>query len=299
MNKTSLSCLTRISERLDQFVIQMSLCVVHGAKADDNSSMPKGAHMADMGFPVKYFKECLERTKEGQRISAHLPWPKKIEDGLDFQIGEGTGMLDPRGYRDPKGHVRMYLHQGKTITALKHPMVLEHGAESPFFLGGEQGWTRYFHDRGASLGFGGFWFQHAKQGTRGSLFCDFTNERSNVALRPMPEAPAEVQQLMIEANAFCIPPEPLVLSETTTKRKANHFLDQWKADVQALGRPEPAKTCPVFLYACPHQVTAEVGKGLYEDVRDTLQRVWKVDYKREDVTDQYHGYRLTFHVQVD
>jgi hypothetical protein len=34
-------------------------------------------------------------------------------------------------------------------------------------------------------------------------------------------------------------------------------------------------------------------------VRDTLQRVWKVDYKREDVTDQYHGYRLTFHVQVD
>ncbi len=90
-NKTSMSCLTRISALLDQFVIQMSLCVVHGAKADDNSSMPKGAHMADMGFPVQYFKECLERTKEGQRISAHLPWPKKIEDGLDFQIGEGTG----------------------------------------------------------------------------------------------------------------------------------------------------------------------------------------------------------------
>jgi hypothetical protein len=92
MKKTSLACLTRVNELLDQFVIQMSLCVVHGAKADDNSSMPKGAHMADMGFPVKYFKECLERTKEGQRISAHLPWPRKIEDGLDFQIGEGTGL---------------------------------------------------------------------------------------------------------------------------------------------------------------------------------------------------------------
>jgi hypothetical protein len=92
MGKTSLTCLTRINELLDQFVIQMSLCVVHGAKADDNSSMPKGAHMADMGFPVKYFKDCLERTREGQRISAHLPWPKVIEDGLDFQIGEGTGL---------------------------------------------------------------------------------------------------------------------------------------------------------------------------------------------------------------
>ncbi len=90
-NKTTMSCLTRICNLLDQFVIQMSLCVVHGAKADDNSSMPKGAHMADMGFPVKYFKECMEGSKEGQRISAHLPWPKKIEDGLDFQIGEGTG----------------------------------------------------------------------------------------------------------------------------------------------------------------------------------------------------------------
>lgn len=222
-----------------------------------------------------------------------------IHSSLTLVVNQRTGMLDPRGYRDPKGHVRMYLHQGKTITALKHPMVLEHGGESPFFLGGMQGWTSYFSDRGSSEGFGGFWFQHAKQKTRGSLFTDFTNERSNVALRPMPEAPHEVQQLMIEANAFCIPPEPLVLTAKTPAKMGNRILDQWKNEVKSLGRPEPAKSCPIYLYACPHQVTEAVGKGLYEDVRDTLQRVWKVDYKREDVTDQYHGYRLVFHVQVD
>jgi hypothetical protein len=292
--------LTRINEILDQYVITMSLCVVHGAKADDKSTMPKGAHMANFGLPVAYFKKSLERSAEGKQLSQRLPWPKTIETGYETQVLEGTGMLDPRGYRDSKAHVRGYVRQGKWYRGLKHPMIMQHGVESPFFLGALQGWTTYFSDRGASKGIGGFWFTDAKAGTRGSLYVDFTNERSNVALRPMPEAPKEVQRLMVEANTFAMPPEPLVLS-AYENNEGNHLLDQLCENVRKLGRPQPPpeKTCTVAVHLSPHQLSKAVAEGLYDDVAGTLKRVWKVAYEREAVTDKYHGYRLVQYVHTD
>lgn len=293
---------SKISDILEQYVIQMSLCVVHGAKADDDDTMPKGAHMADFGFPVHYYKKSLESTPEGKLLASQLPWPKVIDTEYETMIGEGTGMLDPRGYRDAKAHVRAYLHGAPTFAALKHPMVMEHGAPSPFFLGALQGWTSYFNDRGVNEGVGGFWYvDNNKGGTRGSLYVDFTNERKNVGLKPMPTVPEGVQELMNEANAFSMPSSPLVLSERELKIRGNHLLDQLREGVAKLGRPTPpAKSnCNIDIYIAPHQLSSQLVKGLLEDVQGKLDRVHSITYKREAVTDEYHGYRMTVAVKVD
>jgi hypothetical protein len=289
----------RINGIFDQYVIIMSLCVVHGAKADDEN-MPKGAHMANFALPVKYFKECMEKTEDGKRLASSLPWPKNIEAGYETQTIEGTGMLDPLGYKDPKAYVRQYMKQGEWFRGLKHPMIMEHGIESPFFLGALQGWTTYFCDRGASKGIGGFWFVDPAKQTRGALYTDFTNNKPNVGLRPMPEASPKVQKLMLEANAFALPPQPLVLSKKEDNLK-NHLLDKLCENVQALGRKTPPinKQCVVDVFMSPHQLNSKVANGLYQDIKNNLTRVFKVEYKREPVTDVYHGYRLIQYIQTD
>lgn len=289
--------LVRINEIMDQYVPLMSLCVVHGAKADDNSTMPKGAHMAVIGLPVHYFKSCLEGTEEGRMLSKQLPWPAKIDTEYETNIGEGTGMLDPRGYRDTKAHVRAYLHRGRYFNTLKHPMVQEHGAESPFFLGALQGYTRYFADRGAGDGVGAFWYTDNSRGNqRGALYTDFTNERKNVNVRPMLEPPDEVQYLIREANSFAIPPEPLVLSEQKGPLK-NRDLDALQKNIEDLKRAEQQST-EVSLYVAPHQMNKKLAEGLFQDVKESLPLVWKMTYLGEHMTDQYHGFRLTFYVNA-
>lgn len=289
--------LVRINEIMDQYVPLMSLCVVHGAKADDNSTMPKGAHMAVVGLPVHYFKSCLEGTEEGRTLSKQLPWPAKIDTEYETNIGEGTGMLDPRGYRDTKAHVRAYLHRGRYFNTLKHPMVQEHGAESPFFLGALQGYTRYFADRGAGDGVGAFWYTDSSRGNqRGALYTDFTNERKNVNVRPMLEPPDEVQYLIREANSFAIPPEPLVLSEQKGPLK-NRDLDALQKNIEDLKRAEKQST-EVSLYVAPHQMNKKLAEGLFQDVKESLPLVWKMTYVGEHMTDQYHGFRLTFYVNA-
>lgn len=296
-----LKALHHIDSILDQYVILMSLCVVHGAKAGDSASMPVGAHMANIGMPVTYFKQCMERSTEGTQLASRLPWPKKMEDGYETQILEGTGMFDPRGYRDPKAHVRQYIRQGKTVRKLAHPMIMEHAKDNPFFLGALQGWTTYFTDRGASKGMGGFWFAHATDGTRGSLYTDVTGERQCVAIRPMPEAPVAVQRLMIEANTFDMPPRPLVLSRIEDDM-GNHMLDKLCDSVKRLDRSAPVEAkqqCEVMVHLMSHQLNKKVTDGLYTDIRDSLKRVYSVNYKREAVTDDFHGYRLVTSVKTD
>lgn len=296
-----MKALHHIDALLDQYVIMMSLCVVHGAKAGDSATMPVGAHMANVGMPVHYFKKCLERTNDGKQLASRLPWPKNIEKGYETQMLEGTGMLDPRGYKDSKAHVRQYVRQGTTVRKLAHPMIMEHGKDNPFFLGALQGWTTYFTDRGASKGMGGFWFAHATDGTRGSLYTDVTSERQCVALRPMPEAPTSVQRLMIEANTFDMPPRPLVLSRIENDM-GNRLLDKLCDQVNALNRSTPTaekQRCSVMVHLMSHQLNKHVADGLYTDVRDSLKRVYHVDYKREAVTDDFHGYRLVTYVKTD
>ncbi len=282
-----------IDEILDQFVLLMTLYVVHGAKADDDSSKPKGAHMAGSGFPVHYFKDSMERTNEGKLLSPQLPWPAKIDREYEFNIAEGTGMLDPRGYMDQKQMVRGYVH----FNAFKTPMAMEHGGESPFFMGGLQGWTTYFADRGASKGVGAFWYQNGINGTRGCLYTDFTNLKTNVSLCPMPEVPLPIQQVMVEANAFCIPPEPLILSNRQMNVR-NKLLDDVVSSVAIKKRPQPPKSTTVSQYICPHQMNKEVATQLISHFGER-DRVWKLEYEREAVTDAYHGYRLISHVRLD
>lgn len=287
-----------INEIMDQYVPLMSLCVVHGAKADDNDTMPKGAHMAVIGLPIHYFKACLEASEDGKMLSKTLPWPQKIDAEYETNIGEGTGMLDPRGYRDPKAHVRAYLHRGRYFNTLKHPMVQEHGAESPFFLGALQGYTTYFSDRGASEGVGAFWYTDSSRGNRrGALYTDFTNERKNVNFRPMLEPPEDVQYLMQQANAFAIPPEPLTLSEGKGLLK-NRDLDKLSQDIKNLGRAKGKESTEISLYVAPHQMNKALAQGLLQDIKESLPLVWNMTYKGEHMTDLYHAFRLTFSVNA-
>jgi len=291
--------LRKIDSILDQYVLLMSLCVVHGAKADDSSDMPKGAHMADVGLPVKYFKECLERTEDGRKLSAKLPWPDHIESGYETMMGEGTAALDPRGFPDPLAHVRAYLHKGKGFAKLKHPMVMGHGTESPFYLGGLQGWTTYFSDRtDGQYGIGAFWFTDARKGTRGSMYTDFTSERKCVGLRPMPTQPPQVQQIMKEVNAFSVPPEPLVLSDEKNAIKSEE-IENLQRKINALQRGPGNSSTTLPIYVSPDQMTPELAEELYSDVTSNMKRVWKITYKPQRLTDRYHGYRLDVHLNLD
>lgn len=281
----------------------MSLCVVHGAKADDSSDAPKGAHMADVVMPVEYAKRQMELTEDGRRLSKSLPWPKQIESGLEVLIGEGTGRLHPRGYVDTtaRPQARLYLLQNSaTMRQLKSDMNIPHGEESPFFLGMMQGWTTYFADRGASRGLGGYWYTDAKHGhTRGALYTDVVNARPNVGLRPMPEVPETVQLLMMEANTYCIPPLPLVLTKDESHIRNRH-LDALVKGVTSLGRSQGPASVQVNEYLAAHQASEGLAQNLLSDVKSSrLNRVWKVEYRRESVTDHYHGYQLTFHVNME
>lgn len=286
---------------LDQYMLGMSLCVVHGAKADDASDAPKGAHMAVIALPVHYAKQQMEITEDGKQLSPTLPWPKQIESKLEVMIGEGTGRLKPYGFIDKtlRPKARSYLLQNSvTIRQLKSDMEIPHGDESPFFLGMMQGWTTYHTDRGASRGTGGFWYTDANKGhTRGALYTDIVNARSNVGLRPMPEVPETVQLLMMEANTFCIPPLPLVLTKDESHIRNRH-LDALVQGVQSLGRTQPKVSADVYEYLAAHQASEGLSKSLLADIKGRLNRVWKVEYRRESVTDHYHGYQLVFHVDV-
>lgn len=294
--------LVDMDKLMDQYVMCMSLCVVHGAKADDSSDAPKGAHMADVVMPVEYVKSQMERTEDGKELSRTLPWPQNIERGLEVLIGEGTGRLHPRGFQDESGRpqARSYLIQNSTwIRQLKSDMNVPHGGESPFFLGMMQGWTTYFADRGASRGTGGLWYtDERKDHTRGALYTDVVNARQNVGLRPMPSVPESVQLLMMEANTFCIPPLPLVLTRDHTHTRNRH-LDALVSGVSSLSRTQGKRSVAVHEYLAAHQASEGLSKGLLSDVKDRLGRVWKVEYKLEAVTDHYHGYQVTFHVNLE
>lgn len=303
-NKHIANVLTDMDSLLDQYMLNMSLCVVHGAKADDSSDAPKGAHMADVAIPVSQARKQLELTEDGRQLSQTLPWPEHVEQGLEVLIGEGTGRLHPRGYVDNSGRAqaRSYLLQNSSwLRQLKSDMNIPHGEDSPFFLGMMQGWTTYFADRGASRGIGGMWYTDARKGhTRGALYTDVVNARAHVGLRPMPEAPESVQLLMMEANAFCIPPLPLILTKDESHIK-NHHLDALVQGVEHLKRSPPArgKSIDVYEYLATHQPSEQLTKGLLSDIKARLPRVWKVEYRRESVTDHYHGYQLTFHVATE
>lgn len=287
---------------LDQYMMSMSLCVVHGAKADDASDAPKGAHMAVVAMPVHYAKTQMELTEDGKHLSATLPWPKAIDSSLDVMIGEGTGRLKPYGKVDKTlvPQARSYLLQNSMVMRqLKSDMEIPHGQESPFFLGMMQGWTTYHADRGASRGVGGFWYTDAKHGhTRGALYTDIVNARPNVGLRPMPEVPETVQLLMMEANTYCIPPLPLVLTKDESHIRNRH-LEGLVQGVQQLGRTQASSSVQVHEYLAAHQASEGLAKNLLADVKTRLGRVWKVEYHRESVTDHYHGYQLTFYVNMD
>jgi hypothetical protein len=116
----------------------------------------------------------------------------------------------------------------------------------------------------------------------------------------MPEYTKEVQNLMQEANAFCIPPKPLILTNKVKNNSLlkNKCLDTLQKNVESLGRNKKKEDCVVNLFIAPHQINSKLADGLFQDIKNDLQDIWKITYKTEQVTDQYHGYRLNVHVNV-
>jgi hypothetical protein len=112
----------------------------------------------------------------------------------------------------------------------------------------------------------------------------------------MLEPPDEVQYLIREANSFAIPPEPLVLSEQKGPLR-NRDLDALQKNIEDLKRAEKQST-EVSLYVAPHQMNKKLAEGLFQDVKESLPLVWKMTYVGEHMTDQYHGFRLTFYVNA-
>lgn len=285
---------------MEQFIPQMSLEVVHGAQASDHTES-YGAHMSDVIFPAYYHKECLERTAEGRELAKRLPYPKVMDRTLELELGEGTAILEPYGGRDRLANARAYVAQSPVVQSLKRDIITPHGAPSPFFVSAKQGWTPYFALRGAMDGEGvGFYYTHEPEGTRGALYTDFTNERDNVGLRPMLRMPEDVQALCREAVMFRPPPDALILSKQRVHVQSHlldHVVDAVDQAASERGHDErPSVAVPVYI--APHQLEKHMADALANELTQ-LDRVWKVEYVCEHVTDHIHGWRVLLHVHVD
>jgi len=147
--------LTEINAILDQYVIIMSLCVVHGGKVEDDENSPKGAHMAGMDSR-SLFQRVFGRDGGGEVVveAAAMAEEDRHRNGVSDRGGYGNAafLWEVRPQTECKS-VRAY-------GGIEDTNVDGTRKESPFFLGALQGWTTYFADRGFSMGVGGaYWFK--------------------------------------------------------------------------------------------------------------------------------------------
>lgn len=274
------------------YVPALSLDTVKGAQVSDQVQN-LGAHMNTNFIPATMFRDWIENTREGRRQTESLPWGKEYQkEELPFLVGEGTGMYEPLGFDYPMMDIMQYVYRAPSLNSFKKP-ILHHKQETgPFFLGSLVGLTDYFYRRGASAPTG-FWYT-TKQGTtlkRGVLYEDMMKEdHEKIAIKLHPEVPPAVMKDINVAISRRIPPRPLILTKTHD-HVHNKQLDYIVANIGQLKRPPGPKSQYVPLYVRPHQLTDNVANRMVDEF-GRLNRIWKVEYDLESITDEIWGYRV-------
>ena len=272
----------------------LSLDAVRGAQVNQVAHV--GAHMNDNFIPVEQFMRDMNKTPEGREMLKKLPKPKDVVSGLPFMIGEGTGMYEPLGEKNPRLECMQYVYQARSLEGFKKPITHTQSEIGSFFIGSLIGMTDYFYRLGAEQPMA-FWYctRTGNELTRGSTYEDMIFHDEKVALKPQPPLSRPVMKLVDEAVKLRVPPRPLTLSETE-EHKTNHHLEFIVNEVNKLNRKQgPAwKYAPVYIR--PHQLSEKLAREMTGDFK-RLTNVCKIDYQLERITDEIWGYRMHVYCQ--
>lgn len=288
--------LLKMQKIAKNYIPMMSLDVVHGAKVADENA-PKGAHMNINFLSIDYVRKSLRNNEKGRYIESKIQWPKKTKSNLPVVIGEGTGMYEPLGYHDDLQEIRRYVYTMRSLQGFKKPITHERGSDSQFFLGSLLGMTNYFFNRGYNIG--AFWYgtksiESNAAPTRGIYYKELANESDKLSFIPQPPIPKQVMDVINEATLLRIPPQPLVLTKKRVTIRNEH-LDYIVKDIERLNRPSAPKDQAVPIYIRPHQIDENLAHQIATELRGK-NRVWKVSYELENITDDLYGYRVMIYV---
>lgn len=292
-----------------QYVPLSTLSVVHGAKIGDQEGF--GAHMYMPMLPRPQFDAGLARTPSGkqllERLAPAVPLigaPNHEAEALPFLFCEGTGRIDPLGYRDPILDQRRYIAMHMpSLTGYKKEIPREEGAPSTFYHANLLGITDQFVEQNG-VPVAGFVFCQVngtgERLSRGALFTDMVRGASNVAILPQPPIPPPVMAMIGEATALRPPARPLEYDarKPLAGPKENRHLDALVKGIKALGNAAPAMPPPaqVQVVMRPHQISENAVQQILYEAR-SCDRIYDAAYELEHVTNDIHHYLVRLWVK--
>ena len=313
--------LKRISQK---YIPMMTLAVVHGAKAGDHTEQV-GAHMYLAMVPEHQMREGLQRTAPGRQMlsqmgpmeayrgkspfvsapsstAARSSHATTLKDLPPISV-EGTGVIDPLGYKDPLLEKRRYLAQHMTAyTWAKTEIPHEEQGESGFYYVDVSGVTSHYIDQGVNIG--SFWYgtvdpeHHSYTGMkRGVLYTDRLKDSDRFALMPQPPMSKQMMDVIEAAIALQPPPRPLTLHYDQDMGPDTHsLLDELCEHVESLGRDASGAGDSVDLYILPSQLTRAEIDQMKSNAYDA-ERLVKAAYTKENVTNDIWIYRVQLYIK--
>ncbi|MDB9801270.1 hypothetical protein OAB94_02715 [Flavobacteriaceae bacterium] len=292
--------LSEIQTLARQYIPLLSLDAVNGAQVSDENA-PKGAHMNDNLIPIHQFRAMMRTTPEGVLLDKRVSglYPTNINENLPFMIGEGTGKLEPLGCDNIVAQAMSYVYQTRSLSNFKKPIPRKKGEQGTFLVASLTGMTDYFIKNGINIG--SLWYttvQNNGTTTRGSYYSDMINDRKNVGILMHEKIPKKDMDVIKEAVMTRDPPQPLVLTKKHDyKHEKNIHLDYVVEYIAKLNRsPGENLQNRVPVYVRPHQINSSIAGNMAIEF-GKLEKIWKVEYNLERVTDEIWGYEMRIYVQ--
>jgi hypothetical protein len=117
-----------------------------------------------------------------------------------------------------------------------------------------------------------------------------------VSIKMQPTIGSQLMQHVEEAIALRVPPDPVILTEAGMKHRKNKHLDRVCASVNGMRRAPGSEDSHVCVYIRPHQIGVKVADAMIHDF-SRLDRVWKLEYHTEPITDAVWGFQLQIYVK--
>lgn len=302
----------------------LTLAVVHGQKVGDHEGV--GAHMYLPLLPNHQVIEALSRTERGRAMLNRMRPAHKSKYNTLLLKGdadhhtqlmrdrpplfcEGTGHIDPLGFKDPIIDKRKYVALNmQAFTWAKQQIPHEEQGPSTFYFVDVSGVTSKFIDEGINVG--GMWFgtvnenydptdpYNAHEMVRGVLYTDRLQDSEKMALMPQPFIPPRIMAIMKEANMLNPPPRPLVLNldEKIEGEDKHELLEMLASHVRELGRDASNAGHPVNLYMLPSQLEPYEVQTMMQCATQS-ERLVDLKYTKEQVTNTIYHYRVSLYIK--
>lgn len=301
--------LTEIQSIMHQYMNPLSLDVVRGAQVNHVAQL--GAHMNDNFIPIELFERWSNpKPRSGEGLDNGAPRgggkdsvfpqsqsPSATGLGYPFMIGEGTGMYIPYGSTPLATSLapvaRYVFSNSPSMEGFKKPLEHKPKEIGSFFIGSLVGMTDYYYQKGANAPMS-FWY--TTNGKRGATYDDMINHPERVCIKMQPTIGTQLMKHVEEAIKLRVPPKPVTLTEAGIKHQKNKHLDRVCAAINGMKRSPGSETNRVAAYVRPHQIGVRVADAMINDF-SRLERVWKLEYRTEPITDAIWGFELLIYVK--